>query len=182
MNPANSLVYVLLQLGGHATLAQLKAAKPRFRELEQTANKLVDKGMAYWRERTDGPPTLWLTSEMMARPCMPKLRLRRTPRQLEVLCLFLLHARRKGGRNTFPTVAEVGRQMNPPITRETATKHVHSLWARGDLRPRGREDYQWRQWELTPQGRKRAAERWKVMKRRRKRAKARRRGTESGMA
>jgi hypothetical protein len=95
---------------------------------------------------------------------------RRTPRQLEVLVIFWLHHTRKGRRTTYPTLGDIGRQMDPPITSRTGVMpHIDSLARRGDLEDRGLESYQWRQWRLTAQGRERAKRRAEVMERRSKR-------------
>src|SRR5688572_27545394 len=62
---------------------------------------------------------------------------RRTNRQLEVLVIFLRHARRQGGRNTYPTMREIGRQMVPPVTHTKALlDHLDALFRRADIQPR----------------------------------------------
>jgi hypothetical protein len=100
----------------------------------------------------------------------------RTNRQLEVLTVFLAHAQRKGGRHTYPTLGDIGRQMDPPITtRVGVLPHIDALVRRGDLERRYLESYRWRQWELTAQGRRRAKMRAEVMARRQKRGNSTRR-------
>jgi hypothetical protein len=92
-------------------------------------------------------------------------------RQLEVLTIFYAHACRKGGRRTFPTMGDIGRQLNPPIrNRVSVRSHIVALWLRGDIEPRCVGEYRWRQYKLTPVGRKRAKRRALLMEKRRKKA------------
>jgi hypothetical protein len=66
MNALNSLIHALQKHGGVATTTQLKAVRPKLKDIVKTSLDLVDYGLAIWDEGPDGTQELRLTEATLA--------------------------------------------------------------------------------------------------------------------